>query len=306
PSSWPPTRTRTLPRPRWWRRWLRPAAAATSTATIGPPRCARRWLTGWAWPSSRSRGARLSGAAVPVRHRLCGPRRRGGHAVDLLRGLPDLGADHGRDAGEGAADRRARLRPRRRGRSRHRTHQARVSGHPQQPHGTAVSTAAVARLVERVPRCGGAGGRGLPGVRGPRPRRPGGRSAAPLRQRGRGPNVLQGLRAGQPEVGIRDGPPGGRISHRQVPDPVQRQRSGPGRALAAMRTNAAAEAQANIDAIRAERGRVAAALAADGWDIPTPRPTSCGCRWAAAPTRCASPWSSGAWWPGRSRGWASG
>ena len=39
-------------------------------------------------------------------------------------------------------------------------------------------------------------------------------------------------------------------------------------ALAALGDDAAAEAQANIDAIRAERGRVAAALAADGWDIP--------------------------------------
>ena len=39
-------------------------------------------------------------------------------------------------------------------------------------------------------------------------------------------------------------------------------------ALAALSDDAAAEAQANIDAIRAERSRVAAALAADGWDIP--------------------------------------
>ena len=39
-------------------------------------------------------------------------------------------------------------------------------------------------------------------------------------------------------------------------------------ALAALGDDAAAEAQANIDAIRAERGRVTAALAADGWDIP--------------------------------------
>ena len=31
---------------------------------------------------------------------------------------------------------------------------------------------------------------------------------------------------------------------------------------------AAAEAQANIDAIKVERGRVVAALAADSWDIP--------------------------------------
>ena len=39
-------------------------------------------------------------------------------------------------------------------------------------------------------------------------------------------------------------------------------------ALAAMRTDAAEEAQANIEAIRDERVRVAAALTADGWDIP--------------------------------------
>ena len=40
-------------------------------------------------------------------------------------------------------------------------------------------------------------------------------------------------------------------------------------ALAALEDgDAAAEAQANIDAIKVERGRVAAALAADGWDIP--------------------------------------
>ena len=39
-------------------------------------------------------------------------------------------------------------------------------------------------------------------------------------------------------------------------------------ALAALSDAAAAEAQANIDAIRSERGRVAAALATDGWDIP--------------------------------------
>ena len=38
-------------------------------------------------------------------------------------------------------------------------------------------------------------------------------------------------------------------------------------ALAALGDDAATEAQANIDAIKAERGRVAAALAADGWDI---------------------------------------
>ena len=39
-------------------------------------------------------------------------------------------------------------------------------------------------------------------------------------------------------------------------------------ALAALGDDAAAEAQANIDAIRVERGRVAAALTDDGWDIP--------------------------------------
>ncbi len=39
-------------------------------------------------------------------------------------------------------------------------------------------------------------------------------------------------------------------------------------ALAALSDEVAVEAQANIDAIRAERARVAAALAADGWDIP--------------------------------------
>lgn len=39
-------------------------------------------------------------------------------------------------------------------------------------------------------------------------------------------------------------------------------------ALAALGDDAAAEAQAHIDAIKVERGRVAAALAADGWDIP--------------------------------------
>ena len=38
-------------------------------------------------------------------------------------------------------------------------------------------------------------------------------------------------------------------------------------ALAALGDDAAGEAQANIDAIKAERGRVAAALATDGWDI---------------------------------------
>ena len=38
-------------------------------------------------------------------------------------------------------------------------------------------------------------------------------------------------------------------------------------ALAALSDDAATEAQANIDAIKAERGRVVAALAADGWDI---------------------------------------
>ena len=38
-------------------------------------------------------------------------------------------------------------------------------------------------------------------------------------------------------------------------------------ALAALGDDAAAEAQTNIEAIRAERGRVAAALTADGWDI---------------------------------------
>ena len=38
-------------------------------------------------------------------------------------------------------------------------------------------------------------------------------------------------------------------------------------ALAALSDDAVTEAQANIDAIRAERGRVAAALSADGWDI---------------------------------------
>ena len=38
-------------------------------------------------------------------------------------------------------------------------------------------------------------------------------------------------------------------------------------ALAALGDDAAAEAQAHIDAIKAERDRVAAALAADGWDI---------------------------------------
>ena len=39
-------------------------------------------------------------------------------------------------------------------------------------------------------------------------------------------------------------------------------------ALAALSDDAAAEAQANIDAIRAERSRVAVALAAAGWEIP--------------------------------------
>ena len=39
-------------------------------------------------------------------------------------------------------------------------------------------------------------------------------------------------------------------------------------ALAALGDDAAAEARANIDAIRVERGRVAAALTDDGWDIP--------------------------------------
>ena len=39
-------------------------------------------------------------------------------------------------------------------------------------------------------------------------------------------------------------------------------------ALAALGTDADAEAQANIDAIKVERDRVAAALAAGGWDIP--------------------------------------
>ena len=38
-------------------------------------------------------------------------------------------------------------------------------------------------------------------------------------------------------------------------------------ALAALGADAATEAQANIDAIKAERGRVVAALVADGWDI---------------------------------------
>ena len=38
-------------------------------------------------------------------------------------------------------------------------------------------------------------------------------------------------------------------------------------ALAALSDDAATEAQANIHAIRAERGRVAASLSADGWDI---------------------------------------
>ena len=46
--------------------------------------------------------------------------------------------------------------------------------------------------------------------------------------------------------------------------------SGPAQAaaLAVLGDEATAEAQANIDAIKAERDRVAAALAADGWDIP--------------------------------------
>ncbi len=39
-------------------------------------------------------------------------------------------------------------------------------------------------------------------------------------------------------------------------------------ALAALGDSAAEDAQANIDAIKAERSRVAAALTADGWDIP--------------------------------------
>ena len=39
-------------------------------------------------------------------------------------------------------------------------------------------------------------------------------------------------------------------------------------ALAALGDDAAKEARANIDAIRAERGRLVATLAADGWDIP--------------------------------------
>ena len=39
-------------------------------------------------------------------------------------------------------------------------------------------------------------------------------------------------------------------------------------ALAALGDDAAEEAQANIDAIRVERGRVADSLSADGWDIP--------------------------------------
>ena len=38
-------------------------------------------------------------------------------------------------------------------------------------------------------------------------------------------------------------------------------------ALAALSDEAAAEAHANIEAVKAERGRVAAALAADGWDM---------------------------------------
>ena len=38
-------------------------------------------------------------------------------------------------------------------------------------------------------------------------------------------------------------------------------------ALAALSDDALAEAQANIDAVKAERGRVVAALVADGWDI---------------------------------------
>ena len=39
-------------------------------------------------------------------------------------------------------------------------------------------------------------------------------------------------------------------------------------ALAALSDDAAAEAQGNIDAILAERGRVVTALRADGWEIP--------------------------------------
>ena len=42
-------------------------------------------------------------------------------------------------------------------------------------------------------------------------------------------------------------------------------------ALAALGDDAATEAQANIDAIKAERGRVVAALAAAGWDIADPQ-----------------------------------
>ena len=42
-------------------------------------------------------------------------------------------------------------------------------------------------------------------------------------------------------------------------------------ALAALSDDAAAEAQANIDAIKSERARVAAALADDGWDIGDPQ-----------------------------------
>ena len=39
-------------------------------------------------------------------------------------------------------------------------------------------------------------------------------------------------------------------------------------ALAALSDDGVTEAQANIDAIKAERGRVVAALVADGWEIP--------------------------------------
>ena len=40
--------------------------------------------------------------------------------------------------------------------------------------------------------------------------------------------------------------------------------------------------------------------------FPTRRPTSCGCTSATEPTRCASRWSSAAWWSDRSRAWESG
>ena len=76
-------------------------------------------------------------------------------------------------------------------------------------------------------------------------------------------------------------------------------------ALAALSDDAAAEAQANIDAILAERAGWSTRCEATAGRSPTPTPTSCGCSWASAPTRCASHWSGAAWWCARSPGPAS-